>query len=239
MPRPNNEKQRPNNKKQRPFVKICCISSTEEASTAIAAGASAVGLVSAMPSGPGIIDDHTVRRIAAGVKPPTATFLLTALQYAQEIIAQHNYCCTTTIQLVDRVAPGELHILRKALPEVQLVQVVHVVDDDSVREAVDVSSLVDAVLLDSGNQRLAVKELGGTGRTHDWKLSSQIVSACKVPVILAGGLGPSNIAQAIGTVKPYGIDLCSSVRTDNRLDNSKLSALFEAVHSANANRETL
>jgi phosphoribosylanthranilate isomerase len=221
-----------------PFVKICCISSPEEASIAIAAGASAVGLVSAMPSGPGIIDDTAVRRIASGVKLPTTTFLLTALLNAREIIAQHNYCRTTTIQLVDRVAPEEMRELRSALPDVELVQVIHVTGEESLREAIEISALVDLILLDSGNQRLAVKELGGTGRTHDWNLSRQIVTACKIPVILAGGLGPSNIVEAINTVKPYGIDLCSSVRTENRLDKSKLLALFEAVHSATANRES-
>jgi len=220
-----------------PFVKICCISSPEEASVAIAAGASAVGLVSAMPSGPGVIDDEAVRQIAAGVPPPTATFLLTALQTAREIIAQHHFCNTTTLQLVDRVAPAELRELRQALPDVQLVQVIHVNGEASVQEAVEVTHYVDALLLDSGNQNLAVKELGGTGRTHNWELSREIVVACDVPVILAGGLGPSNISEAIVRVKPYGVDLCSSVRTDDKLDKSKLLALFEAVRSANLIQE--
>ena len=214
---------------QFPFIKICCISSIEEAQSAIAAGASAIGLVSAMPSGPGIIGEQQISEIAASVPPPISTFLLTALQDASAIIDQHHLCRTSTIQLVDRLKPGELQKLRKHLPGISLVQVIHVTDESSIQEASIASTLVDALLLDSGNQELATKELGGTGRTHDWKLSRRIRDEIDIPLFLAGGLNAANIADAINAVHPYGLDLCSSVRTGGKLDTAKLQKFFEAV----------
>jgi phosphoribosylanthranilate isomerase len=214
---------------QRPRVKICCIASLEEAQLAMGCGASALGLVSAMPSGPGVISDALIASIAAQVPPPTATFLLTARQDAASILDQHAACQTTTIQLVDRVPQAELRLLKTVLPDVQLVQVIHVVDDGSVAEAKALATLVDALLLDSGNPSMAVKELGGTGRTHDWRLSRRIRDRVACPVYLAGGLTSANVGAAIDAVQPFGLDLCSGVRTAGRLDPLKLQAFFDAV----------
>ena len=212
-----------------PFVKICCIASVEEARLAIAAGASALGLVSAMPSGPGVIGDELIAEIAASVAPPVATFLLTSRQDADGILAQHDLCRTTTLQLVDHVPVAELRRLRRALPGIGLVQVIHITGDESVEEARNVAGFVDALLLDSGNQKLAVKELGGTGRTHDWRLSRQIRDSVGVPLFLAGGLNPGNVGEAVAAVQPWGLDLCSSVRSEGRLDAQKLNDFFSAL----------
>lgn len=215
-----------------PFVKVCCISSLEEARLAMACGASALGLVSEMPSGPGVITDELIAEIAAQVPPPIATFLLTCRQEAQGIIEQHRLCRTSTIQLVDHVPHQELKQLRAGLPGIKLVQVIHVVDQDSVTEARAAAPFVDAILLDSGNQKLPVKELGGTGRTHDWRLSREIVETAGRPVFLAGGLNAGNIADAVASVQPYGLDLCSGVRTKGALDGAKLTAFFETLSQA-------
>ena len=214
---------------QAPSVKICCISSLDEARLAISHGAAALGLVSAMPSGPGVIDDALIASISTQIPPPTATFLLTARQDSASILAQHAMCQTTTIQLVDWVPHAELRLLKTALPDVQLVQVIHVVDDGAVAEAQALATLVDALLLDSGNPSLAVRELGGTGRTHDWRLSRRIRDQVACPVYLAGGLSPANVGAAIDAVQPFGLDLCSGVRTAGRLDPLKLQAFFDAV----------
>ena len=215
-----------------PFVKVCCIASIEEAWLAIASGASALGLVSEMPSGPGVIEDSEIARIAAAVPPPIATFLLTAFQEADAIIEQHMNCRTTTIQLVDHVSRSELVKLRKRLPGIKLVQVIHVAGEDSLEEARSVSQFVDVLLLDSGNQTLPIKELGGTGRTHDWRLSRRICSESSVPVFLAGGLRATNVEEAISLVMPFGLDLCSSVRTEGKLDKEKLQTFMAAVAAA-------
>lgn len=215
-----------------PRVKICCISSVAEAKLAVACGASAIGLVSHMPSGPGVISDALITEIAASVPPLVATFLLTSRVSADAIAEQHQACGTSTIQLVDALAAGELAALRWLLPQVKLVQVVHVVSEASVDEALQVAPFVDALLLDSGNPFLAVKELGGTGRTHNWQISRAIVEQSPVPVFLAGGLNASNVRQAIDAVQPFGIDLCSGVRTDGHLDADKLTGFMRAVHGA-------
>ena len=212
-----------------PRVKVCCISSVAEAEAAVSAGASALGLVSSMPSGPGVIGEELIAEIAARAPPPVATFLLTCLDRADAIAAQHARCRTSVLQLVDRVEPAELRALRPMVPGVKLVQVIHVRDHDAVDEAHEAAPLVDALLLDSGNPGLAVKELGGTGRVHDWQVSAKLCAAVDKPVFLAGGLHAGNVAEAIAIVRPYGLDLCSGVRTAGALDRGKLEAFMAAV----------
>lgn len=215
-----------------PRVKICCIMSEQEAALAIAAGASALGLVSHMPSGPGVITEAAIARIVPTVPAGIDTFLLTSLHDPEQIVAQHARCGTTTLQLVDHV-PIEVHRhLRAWLPTVRLVQVIHVVDNESVGYATACAPGVDALLLDSGNPSLAVKELGGTGRTHDWAVSRRIRDAVPVPVYLAGGLTPRNVHEAVHTVQSYGLDLCSGVRTNGQLDAQKLDAFMTAVRTS-------
>jgi phosphoribosylanthranilate isomerase len=214
---------------KRPRVKICCISSIEEARIAIEQGASALGLVGHMPSGPGIIGDELIRQIAKTVPPPISTFLLTSETNPQAIISHYKRVNTTTIQIVDELEKREYEMLRKELPNVKLVQVIHVIDDNSVKEAIVISKYVDAILLDSGNPNLSVKELGGTGRTHNWDLSKEIRKSILIPMFLAGGLNKDNVKQAIEYVKPFGLDLCSSVRTEGKLDQQKLKDFFNAI----------
>ena len=213
----------------RPRVKICCIKSPEEARLAIAHGASALGLVSSMPSGPGVIAEATIVRIVAVVPPLIATFLLTSLRDADAIIAQQRRCRTNTLQLCDYVELSIYARLRVALPGIALVQVIHVSGEESVLHAQKVAEHVDALLLDSGNPTLAMKELGGTGRVHDWSLSRRIRDAVNKPIFLAGGLRSTNVREAIAAVQPFGLDLCSSVRTNDILDEQKLQSFFEAV----------
>jgi len=211
-------------------AKICCISSIAEAQMAVAYGADALGLVSSMPSGPGVISEEQIIEIAATVPPGVSTFLLTSAQDVNEIIAQQRRCRTDTVQIVDRLTVGTHAELREALPGVGIVQVIHVQDASSIAEAVALAPQVDAILLDSGNQKLAVKELGGTGRTHDWSLSRRIREAiAPTPLYLAGGLRPENAADAIATVEPFGLDICSGVRTNDRLDEQKLARYMAVV----------
>ena len=216
-----------------PIVKICCIASVQEARLAVAAGARALGLVSAIPSGPGVIDEAVIGEVAAWVRresPAVDTFLLTSRTSAEAISEQHQRLRTTTLQLVDHVPVDELKRLRRLCPDAQLVQVIHVQGEASVDEARAAAPWVDALLLDSGNPALAVKELGGTGRTHDWATSRRIRDAVHpVPLFLAGGLHAGNARQALGAVQPHGLDLCSKVRTDGQLDEDKLRAFMAAV----------
>lgn len=210
-------------------VKICCISSVEEAKTAIDFGASALGLVGKMPSGPGVIDDDLIARIARAVPPAVSTFLLTSETKPEDIVAHYKKVYTSTIQLVDALEGRDYQTLRNELPGVKLVQVIHVLDENSVTEALEISESVDAILLDSGNPNLNIKELGGTGRIHNWQLSKQIREQVKVPVFLAGGLNSHNVREAIETVQPFGVDICSGVRSVAKLDRQKLETFFETI----------
>jgi phosphoribosylanthranilate isomerase len=212
-------------------VKICCIANEAEAQLAIAHGAAAIGLVSAMPSGPGVIHGAMVARVAAAVRDePVRSFLLTARTRADDIAAQHAAAGTTTLQLVDHVPLPELQRLRALVPGVELVQVVHVTGEASLHEALAVAPFVDALLLDSGNPQAAVKQLGGTGRTHDWALARRIRDAVfPLPLWLAGGLRVHNVAEAIATVQPHGLDLCTGVRLGGRLHAPTLAAFMAAV----------
>jgi phosphoribosylanthranilate isomerase len=214
---------------QRPRVKICCIASIDEARLAIRYGASAVGLVSAMPSGPGPIPEERIAEIAAVVPPGVATFLLTCNQSPEEVIDQQRRTKVNTLQLVDSFPVEGYALLREHLAGIRIVQVIHVRDRQAVEEAVAAARHVDALLLDSGNPSLKVKELGGTGRVHDWNISKEICQQSGKPVFLAGGLNSENIRQAVNQVQPYAVDVCSGVRTNRQLDERKLAAFFDAL----------
>jgi len=213
-------------------VKVCCMKSVEEVWMAIDAGASAVGLVSPMPSGPGPISNEKAAEIAAEVPPGIDAFLLTPLQEVDQLVEQNRLVKARALQLVDALAPGAHAELRRAMPGVKLVQVIHVTGPESVEEAVAVAPDVDALLLDSGNPDLEMKELGGTGRRHDWALSRQIRERVDVPLYLAGGLNPGNAREAIDTVGPFALDVCSGLRTGEGydLDPDKLGRFMAAVN---------
>jgi phosphoribosylanthranilate isomerase len=211
-------------------VKICCISSILEAKQAISFGASALGLVAQMPSGPGPIADELIKEIIRTIPPPVASFLLTSRTDSQEIIAHQKSVSSNVIQIVDALKSGSYDDFREAIPAIKIVQVIHVIDEKTLDEALEISEKVDALLLDSGNPNLSIKELGGTGRVHNWAISRQIVEQSKVPVFLAGGLKAENVRAAIEAVQPYGLDLCSGVRTDGKLDPYKLEAFFNEVN---------
>ena len=212
-----------------PRIKICCISSEAEAKMAIQFGASALGLVAKMPSGPGIISDELIKTIARSIPPSIGSFMLSSETSADAIIGHHHRTLTNTIQIVDALKEGSYDHLKASLPAIKIVQVLHVIDESSIEEALQIAEAVDAILLDSGNPNLAIKELGGTGRVHNWAISRKIVEASKVPVFLAGGLTAANVQRAIEEVQPFGLDLCSGVRTHQNIDPYKLEQFFEAV----------
>jgi phosphoribosylanthranilate isomerase len=213
-------------------IKICCIGSAEEARLASECGADALGLVSEMPSGPGVISEEIAREIVGGLPAGIRTFLLTSKLTAEDIVSQCRFIKPTTLQLVDKMAPSVYEELRRHLPETELIQVIHVSDESSLIEARAVEPFIDGILLDSGNAQLLVKELGGTGRTHDWSISRSIVDSVRVPVYLAGGLNPANIREAVEKVRPDGVDVCSGVRTSGKLDRDKVSSFIAAAREA-------
>ena len=210
-------------------IKICCIASVEEAAMAIAHGANAVGLVAKMPSGPGPIADELIADIAKTIPAGIESFLLTSEQSSQKIIDHVNKTGTTTVQIVDELSEGKYEHIREALPKLKIVQVIHVMNEEAIEQALLLQAYVDYFLLDSGNPKAAIKTLGGTGNTHNWEISRELVKAVKVPVFLAGGLNAGNVSEAIQKVQPHGVDICSGVRTDGKLHKQKLADFIGAV----------
>lgn len=214
-------------------LKVCCIASVKEAQLAVDCGADAVGLVGAMPSGPGPISDNLIAQIAPTVPPGISTFLLTKERTPEAIVAHVRKTGVNTVQIVNDDVDRSIYApIRDALPHIRIVQVLHVKGAKSVDQALTVAPFVDALLLDSGNPSAPIQELGGTGRVHDWAISHQIVKQSSKPVYLAGGITPDNIATAIKVVQPFGIDLCSGVRVDKQLNRDKLLSLVAALRSA-------
>lgn len=210
----------------RALLKVCCIASLEEAELAIDAGATALGLVSEMPSGPGVIDDAIAKKIAAAVGDRAWTVLLSSRTTAEGLSAHVAETGVNSLQIVDDPEDGTYERLRRDHPNLRILQVIHVEDESAIEQASQTAPHVDALLLDSGKPNAAVKILGGTGESHDWSLSRKIVEAVNCPVFLAGGLKPENVRDALDAVNPAGIDLCSGIRTNGRLVPERLQALI-------------
>ena len=241
-------------------IKICCIASLEEARLALRHGATSIGLVSRMPSGPGPIPEALIAEIAAALPRDADSVLLTSKQTVPEIAGQHRRCRTRSIQLCAMLPREAYPTLRAELSGVRIIQVLHVPAGHGLREAARLAAHVDAFLLDSGGidepaaspERTGapgrtlrdggceagdiaprnLRTLGGTGRTHDWEKSRAIREAVSLPVYLAGGLRPENVAAAIRQVRPYGVDVCTGVRTAGCLDEAKLKAFIRAAREA-------
>ncbi len=213
-------------------VKVCCMASPGEVRAAVAAGADALGFVGEMPSGPGPITDEQAHEAAAACPPGVSPFLLTSREEPEGVVAHAATVGVRIVQIVRHLDPDAHAAIRALEPRLRLVQVVHVQDEGAVELARLYAESADALLLDSGDPSLTVAELGGTGRTHDWEVSRRIVHDSRIPVWLAGGLTPANVGEAIEHVNPFGVDLCSGVRTAGRLDARKLSAFFHAVRVA-------
>lgn len=212
------------------FVKICCIQHEEEARLAAAAGATHVGLVGPMPSGVGPITDAEIARIAAAAPGTVTTVLLTSRTGPSDIVDHVMATGVDAVQIVQAVPASTRFAVRQSLPGVGILQVVHVEGETALGEAREAAKGSDFLLLDSGRPSAAVAELGGTGRTHDWSVSAEIVRRSTIPVFLAGGLGPENVAEAIDAVRPAGVDLCSGIRdSDARLVPERLQEFIAVV----------
>jgi len=215
-------------------IKICCILDEHEARLAVAAGADALGFVAEGLSGPEVRPLDHIARVIATLPPWVSSVLLTKEQDPEALIDAVRLTGATTLQLCDDVAPGTYEALKAAHPYLRILQVVHMNCPGAVEHGLSIQGPLDALLLDSGWPLGETPVFGGTGETHDWALSAELVQRATVPVILAGGLREDNLARALATVKPWGIDLCSGVRTDGRLDPSKLAIFIRLARTIDA-----
>lgn len=215
------------------LIKICCIQNESELHLAAEAGATHAGLVAEMPSGPGPIGDATIRRIASAAPDGITPVLLTSRTEADGIIDHVYSTGVAAVQIVSPVSAAVRRTVKTTLPAIEILQVVHVEGPESLEVARRAAEAADYVLLDSGRPTASTPELGGTGRTHDWSVSTRIVDALPVPVFLAGGLGPENVGEAIDAVHPAGVDLCSGLRDPRfRLDPDALQRFVTTARSS-------
>ena len=212
-------------------IKICCIQSADEAKLAFATGADAIGLVSSMPSGPGPIPDSRIRDVISAF-PGSMSVLLSSRTSFDAVRRQVDFCRPAALQLVDHVSPGVRKRLKIEFPDLTLIQVVHVQGEEVLATHVEAVSHAHMLLLDSGNPDAAYgRQLGGTGRIHDWSHSARIIRDCPIPVWLAGGLTPENIEEAICSTRPYGVDVCTGLRPNGALDPALLERFISRVHA--------
>lgn len=215
--------------RQQPFrIKICCIADLPEAELAGRAGADFLGFVGPMPDGPGILTHDAMRAVVARFSPPPEPVLLTSAPTAEGIVADAAAVGVTTVQVVRHIAPAEAAKL--AQTSLTVLQVVHVEGPDAIDLISVYAPHCDAFLLDSG--RPSKGSLGGTGRVHDWAVSTAFVARSPRPVFLAGGLTPENVAEAVQRVRPDGLDVCSGLRVDGRLMPNRLAEFVTRSRAA-------
>jgi len=192
---------------------------------AAGAGTDLLGLVGPMPGGPGVLTLDEARAIAPVVPPPARAILLTSSETAEGIVADAAHAGVTAVQVVRHIAAREARALGAS--RLHYVQVIHV-EDAGALDLIDIyGTRCDAFLLDSGHP--ASGELGGTGRVHDWAVSAEFCRRAPRPVFLAGGLAPGNVADAVARVRPAGVDICSGLRRNGKLDPGLLAAFMAAL----------
>jgi phosphoribosylanthranilate isomerase len=200
-------------------VKICGIKSIDEAWMAVDAGADAFGLiVGATHKTEDVLKPETAHYILKEAPPYISSVLVTHLTTAKEILAIYTKVPACHIQLQDNISIDEIDKLRKNLKHVKLIKAIHVVRKDAVDAAKYFAPNVDALLLDSKTRF----RIGGTGKVHDWNISRDIVESIEIPIILAGGLTPENVVEAIKKVRPFGVDVNTGVKFPDGTKNPQL-----------------
>jgi phosphoribosylanthranilate isomerase len=200
-------------------AKICGIRSESDLAIAVAAGADAVGFISGITHRSEDALDANVARALSRLVPPYVTrVLVTHLQDANEILCLADRVEADAIQVHGEVSLETVQAVVAGASGRQVIKAVHVTGTAAVSSAIAAADTCGAVHLDSRSD----DRLGGTGRTHDWTVSAAIVRALaarKCPVILAGGLTPANVAEAILVVGPFAVDANSGLE-DDRGDKS-------------------
>ena len=184
-------------------AKVCGLTTALDLRAAVDAGADAVGVVAAVPvDSPREVSVETARDLLASAPPLVSSVLVTMPETAER-----------AVELADSVAPDVLQ-LHGDLPVGDVAYVAANTDVD-VLKAVDATDggagryddVVDALLVDSVGEDGG----GGTGRTHDWNATREFAASVDSPVVLAGGLTPENVGDAVEAVDPFAVDVASGV----------------------------
>lgn len=214
-------------------VKVACIRDAEEARRAVSFGAAAIGMAAENPAGGPSLTEDQIRAVTESVPDSVGTFLMTTRRSAPDLARLARNTGVNTLQLWDEPEPDAYAHLRSAIPGLSIVQSIAVVGPEAVDRAIEVASLVDALVLDSAHRAAPARWEHQHGRTHDWQLSRRITEEVGIPVILSGGLSHRNVADAIRAVRPYGVEVCTGVRTKGALDTTLLVQFLEGLERIN------
>lgn len=192
-------------------VKICGNKRVEDALQAVKLGADAVGLL----VGPeracrDFISPLEAQAIARHIPPFCNIVLATPITNVKELIRLANFIGVNTMQLHGESKPSDIIQIKKSLPFLKVIKSLHIIDDTSIKIGKKFIGVADAILVDTFDK--VTKQIGGTGKTHNWNISKKIVQEYKIPVILAGGLTPDNVGEAVKFVRPYGVDVNSGTK---------------------------
>jgi phosphoribosylanthranilate isomerase len=208
-------------------VQIAGVSTLDEALAAEQAGADALGFTVRLPTG--VHDGLTeavARGIIAALPPFIASVAITYVDTARAAVDLCRYLGVSALQLHGPFPTQELPLIRAALPHLKLIRAVHVTGPQAPAQARALERRVDALILDTYDP--VCDRHGATGKTHDWAISRQIVDQVRTRVILAGGLTPDNIAEAVRAVRPWAVDVHTGVEdADGRRNFDKLRAFIE------------
>ncbi len=213
-------------------IQIAGVSTLDEARQLVALGVDGLGFTVRLPSGvhDGLTEDKA-RAIIAQMPPLVSTVVITYVTDADEAVALCNHLGCNTLQLHAPVADGVMSAIKAALPCIRIIKSVNVTGAHSVAEALHAAREADALILDTYDP--ATGRHGATGKTHDWRLSREIVCACPKPVMLAGGLTPENVGAAIRAVQPWGVDVHTGIENpDGTRNREKLAAFIRAARGA-------
>ncbi|MBN1324079.1 MAG: phosphoribosylanthranilate isomerase [Methanotrichaceae archaeon] len=201
-------------------AKICGITCKEELGYAIDAGADAIGFVVEVEGSYHSISADRARDLISSVPVFTKSVIVISPKDLEEACDLARKTGADVLQIHGGIGPRDMRLLKKAVSQ----RLVAATSPGSA-DVQALSGVADAILLDT----LKDGRLGGTGEVHDWSRSADLVRELDVPVILAGGLSPSNVAEAIKTVHPYAVDVSSGVETDRLKDPSKVTRFVQAV----------
>ena len=212
-------------------IKVCGIKRVEDAIMAAYCGADAIGLVVGQKhNSDDFIDKHLAQKIVKECPPYISPVLVTELDDAKEISNLVYKIGITSIQLHSDCTVDCIISLRKIFPHIKIIKNFHVTGLGVIHAMKPFESVVDAFILDTLD--LANGKVGSTGLVHDWNISRNIVKEISRPVILAGGLTPENVGEAIRFVKPYGVDASSGLKGSNGFkDETKVTNfVYRAKH---------
>lgn len=212
-------------------IQMAGIRSVKDALMCVECGVNIIGLlVGQTHTSDDFITKDLAREIKLALPKSIKTTLITHLERADDIIDIAKYIGVDYIQLHSHLPESEVELIKKSLPDKKLLRLIHIDTDGKILTDISKIKIADFYFTDSIN--LKTNQVGGTGLTHNLDTDKMLVDTLNKPVFIAGGLNPSNVAEAVRYCKPYGVDVNSGCRAvDGSRDKEKVLAF---VKNANA-----